>query len=453
MEVNLLIKKTIAYLKECVQIKHNDTQTAMQESATSLIDFIKTKLFAHNPKFIVIYEAYESNPADSDAKSKLELRLEDALEESVELQQELKHLLNDFEASKNMNTELVSKLDSLMDGMSQLQSEHPELQSQLNNIFNQVNLIKKNVGTSDIETPDELDTEKLVTTVSQKTEATKSEALDDNYILVPWDFSDIAECALQHAVNYSEVMGGKIGLLHIVKKEKEIAEAKAKLDKLSDQFRKKYKTVPTSIIREGTIFTTITEVSDELDAKLVIMGTHGIKGMQKWTGSWALKVIANSKPPFIVVQEMPKSNDLRTVLLPVDQRKENKQLINGVKMLNNHYDIKVILCVPAEFQNELIEKKTTTNLVFTRNYFKQNGINHEVVHVQGTKTTYDAIIKYSSTSKPDLILVLTTKDIGFQDYILAADEQKVIANESRIPVMCINPQGGGKYSYSSGTVG
>ena len=39
------------------------------------------------------------------------------------------------------------------------------------------------------------------------------------------------------------------------------------------------------------------------------MGTHGMKGMQKLTGSWALKVIVKSKVPFIVVQDPPADQE------------------------------------------------------------------------------------------------------------------------------------------------
>ena len=61
-------------------------------------------------------------------------------------------------------------------------------------------------------------------------------------------------------------------------------------------------------VLEGTIFTALTEYADDTKADFVIMGTHGIKGVQKLTGSWALKVIAGSNVPFIVVQDEPSSN-------------------------------------------------------------------------------------------------------------------------------------------------
>ena len=124
-------------------------------------------------------------------------------------------------------------------------------------------------------------------------------------ILVPWDFSQVAEYALEHAVNFAKNTDNSIALIHVVKKQKEIETAKNKLQEIVDQTKEKHGIELSLIVREGSIFTAINDAVEETDASLVVMGTHGMKGMQKFTGSWALKVIAGSKAPFVVVQDAP----------------------------------------------------------------------------------------------------------------------------------------------------
>ena len=63
------------------------------------------------------------------------------------------------------------------------------------------------------------------------------------------------------------------------------------------------------------------------------MGTHGIRGLQKLTGSWALKVIVRTKVPFVVVQEFPKSNNYQKVVFPVDYKRESKEKIKWSSFL------------------------------------------------------------------------------------------------------------------------
>ncbi len=65
-------------------------------------------------------------------------------------------------------------------------------------------------------------------------------------IVVPWDFTPVAEHALAHAVKISRMVGNEICLLHIVDagiKPKAQGEKKALLKKVADENGKKYNMV------------------------------------------------------------------------------------------------------------------------------------------------------------------------------------------------------------------
>jgi nucleotide-binding universal stress UspA family protein len=148
-------------------------------------------------------------------------------------------------------------------------------------------------------------------------------------IVVPWDFSPVAGHALAHAVKISRMVSNDICLLHIVDEgasPKELNEKVIKLKRLVDENSVKYGMPISYQISKGSIFTAIAEYANEKDANLVVMGTHGMKGMQKLTGSWALKVIVKSKVPFIVVQEPPTDQErYHNIVFPIDFRNENKE--------------------------------------------------------------------------------------------------------------------------------
>lgn len=260
----------------------------------------------------------------------------------------------------------------------------------------------------------------------------------ENRILVPWDFSQVAEYALEHAVQFITSSSGSVSLLHIVKKEKEIKEAKEKLNTVAKNTESKYNIKPEVIIKEGTIFTEITNVANELDASLLIMGTHGIKGIQKLTGSYALKVIADTKAPFIVVQKPPERDKIQDVVFPVDARKEIKQKLNQAKYLSQFYQVKFHICMPGDISGDT-KKRTIVNLNFIKGYFQQHSVEHEVHTIEGAKNFADATLHFAKKHRPDLLLIMITRNIGFTDYILGAEEQRIIANEEKIPVMCVNP--------------
>jgi nucleotide-binding universal stress UspA family protein len=172
-------------------------------------------------------------------------------------------------------------------------------------------------------------------------------------IVVPWDFSHVADHALAHAAKISRMVNNNVCLLHIVDpaiKPAEEGEKKALLKSVAEENGRKYNMPISTVIAKGSIFTAIAdfvnqkgvEDKDKIVVTLVVMGTHGMKGMQKLTGSWALKVIVKSTVPFIVVQEPPVDQDrYHNIVFPwisgKRQRKRQRWRSSWVNILIRNY--------------------------------------------------------------------------------------------------------------------
>jgi len=259
-------------------------------------------------------------------------------------------------------------------------------------------------------------------------------------IIVPWDFSELSEFAMQHAQKLAKAISADIILVHIVKKESEIEDATKKLEVSTTEQERKYGLKPKFVVREGTIFTAISEVIAENDASFAVMGTHGVKGMQKFTGSWALKVIVDSKAPFIVVQAPPsETGQFDHVIFPVDFKFTEKEKLIWADYLSKISTPKFHVCY-LNSADSGIRKKVQSNAVFAQKYLSERGIDFEVVKLEGKGSLADEAVTYAKEIGASMILISTTKNISFQDYVLGADEQKIIANKEKIPVMCVNPR-------------
>lgn len=259
-------------------------------------------------------------------------------------------------------------------------------------------------------------------------------------VIVPWDFSEVAKYALEHAIRFAKIIDSGITLLHVVKKEKEEGDAKEKLDVIADETFNKYNLKPDMLIKVGNIFKTISDISNELNCRMVIMGTHGIKGMQKYTGSWALKVIEGTDAPFVVIQAPPQHDQFKEIVFPINFRTENREKLRWANYLAKYYRVKLHLCKVDNYSDELLKRKSKSNFIFARNYLMENDIDYEIHTLEGKKGFSDETIDFAKKIQAGLILIMTTKDISFQDYVLGAEEQKIIANTAKIPVMCVNPR-------------
>lgn len=255
-------------------------------------------------------------------------------------------------------------------------------------------------------------------------------------VLVPWDFTEVAKNALLHALKIAKTIDVNITLLHIGKEDdttivrmnESISEC-AKIKNISINW----------IIKDGSIFSTIRETAESMNAVFVVMGTHGIKGMQKLTGSKALKVIAESSVPFIVVQKPPTNSTFSTIVCPIDFTKENKEKLRWADFISRYFNTKLYLFVPYIVDNTLL-KKTKANLTFAKNYLEEHHIKFEIKASQEKGKFSEQTIAFAEEIKADLIMIMTTKHIGFADYMFGADEQQIISNNASIPVMTINPR-------------
>lgn len=272
----------------------------------------------------------------------------------------------------------------------------------------------------------------------------------EKQILVTWDFTEKSEFALEHAIEAAKVFLLPITILHIVKKDSERAIAEQRIKGvLTDKYATLTKK-PNIAVIVGSIFNTISEFATESEAVMVFMGTHGIKGSQKFFGSWALKVIANSKVPFIVVQDKPKPGGYKQIVFPCNYRKENKECINWASLFSKYFQSKFHVFTAKHTDSTFI-KGLESNIIFIKKYFKAKSISFEKVECPGKTDFVKEVVGYAKEINADAIMVMTTKDIGFTDYMLGAHEQYIIANESKIPVICVNPRPpkfGGSFSTS-----
>jgi nucleotide-binding universal stress UspA family protein len=261
-------------------------------------------------------------------------------------------------------------------------------------------------------------------------------------IIVAWDFTHVAEYALAHAVKISRMVGNEICLLHIVDAKinhRDFEAKNAHLRQKAEENSKKFNIPIAFHVSKGSIFRAITDFAHDRDASLVVMGTHGMKGMQKLTGSWALKVIVKSKVPFIVVQDHPADQErYHNIVFPVDFRNENKEKMKMAIFMGKYLDSKIHILKSVSTDKNLL-KKTNVNLNFAIKYFIQNNIEYEI-HDMPKGNLAQQTIDFAQKINADLILIVTTKNITFADYVVGASEQYIIANSSKIPVCCVNPR-------------
>lgn len=271
-------------------------------------------------------------------------------------------------------------------------------------------------------------------------------------ILVPTDFTRVADCAMNHAMKVAERTGAEVYLLHVVGNKDDADEARAKLDlelKRAHQWNEKLQVF--KLVRVGSIYDDIGDAAAEIGAGLIIMGTHGMRGMQFITGSRALRVITGSKIPFIVVQERNiKADGYRDIVVPLDLHKETRQKLTLVAEMAVTFGSKVHLVTPKE-DDEFLHKQLMNHIKFAEHYLAERQVAH-TAHIADSDSSgfVQSVIRYAVQHDADMIAIMNLSQGNIFGVLGVPYEQEVIANEAMIPVMCMNPREtdvGGGWSF------
>ena len=234
-------------------------------------------------------------------------------------------------------------------------------------------------------------------------------------ILVPTDFSAVAVNALDHAITLAQHSEAEVFLLHVVGKQSDVEDARKQLDAIIGNASSKAGSVRLNkLVRVGSIYEDIGDAAAEIDASLIVMGTHGMRGMQFLTGSRALRVITSSPVPFIVVQERSiKANGYDSIVVPLDLHKETRQKLTMVADMAKYFNSKVHLITPRE-NDEFLHKQLVNHIKFANQYLDERGIAHDATIADEDSGDFvKAVVRHAVKLDADLIAIMSNPRLRF----------------------------------------
>ena len=150
-----------------------------------------------------------------------------------------------------------------------------------------------------------------------------------------------------------------------------------------------------------------------------------------------MKVITNSKIPFIVVQDRVVSEGYKNIVFPIDFKAETKSKISVTASMANKLGAKVHIF--ADYEDDKFDKqKIDNNVAYTKKFFSSHGIDYVVEHADGPGDFVKQIIRYSASINADFIAILNLNYRSINAF-LKNSEEALISNEAQIPVLMVNP--------------
>lgn len=268
-----------------------------------------------------------------------------------------------------------------------------------------------------------------------------------NIVLLPTDFTEVIEYAIEHAAGICKQQSYKLTLLHIInkdtksylKKEKLTGSAiHERLEKKAKEISDKYGIEVDFIAQEGSIFSAIGDVAKQIGANMLVLGTHGKVGVQHLVGSYAMKVIESSPAPVIVVQKRGFREGYKNIVLPIDDTMESKQKVKWAIHIARKFKSTVHIYAMSVSDSYRMAK-IKGNMQQIKKFFDQNEIAHTDLFADKGGSFPKQVLAFSQSIDADLLLIMTNPDKLLPNFIVGQWEEQVLFNESLIPIMAINP--------------
>lgn len=281
-----------------------------------------------------------------------------------------------------------------------------------------------------------------------------------NLILVPTDFSDVANNAVDHAAAIAKIYGNEILLVHIVEASflSSIIGGKNNIkggivgqmlqDKLNEQcnaITEKHGVKARGIIKEGRIYKTILEIAEEEELDSIVMGTNGAEGLEQIMGSNSSRVIAQSPVPVVVVKERQVGEGYKDIVFPIDLTVQSKQKTWWAIHLAQKFDSTIHIIAEQE-DDDFLRNKVISNLRSIEEVFDKNNIKHTSKVLDDAnypERFYKDTLQYADEINADLIMVMTQQEKGFSEFLVGSYAQQIVNHHSSTPVMCIVPRNTG----------
>ena len=278
-----------------------------------------------------------------------------------------------------------------------------------------------------------------------------------NKILVPVDFSDQSLIALDQSYNLARHYRAEITLLYVIEsrdniisklfgKEDDVAfkkEIEKKLESLSAEVEKKSGIKANFIVAKGSPYDKIVEVSDQINAIFIIMGTNGASGWkEKFIGSNALRVVKETSCPVITIHGKEHRSGCKHIVLPLDLSKETREKVRKAVELAKMGEGAIIHVVSVMFtKDELVVNKLTIQMEQVKKFIEKAGVEctTEIIKgIRGEESLAELIIDYAKKKKADLIMIMTQQETDVTLRFIGSAAQEIIYN-SDIPVLSIVP--------------
>lgn len=270
-------------------------------------------------------------------------------------------------------------------------------------------------------------------------------------VLIPTDFSDCANHASNIGLELAKKLNSEVSFLHLIntpvdwsklslEKETLYPETKAAIGDAKDALLKLERRAEKLGVEANSLLLFnqgVEEIQNYISKEkysLVVMGTHGEKGMEKLMGSNTQRVLKHSPVPVLSVKQTDRPAPLKKIGIASDFQEDSKEsfldILELIKKIGLEIDV-VYVNTPYTFmESNQIEQAMDA-------FLSQETDVKEKRFVYNAKNEERGIGMYITSENPDMLATITHQHSSLGK-IFSPGVTENIVNHFDLPVLSIN---------------
>lgn len=274
-------------------------------------------------------------------------------------------------------------------------------------------------------------------------------------IIVPVDFSESANNALEVALAMAKRHHAEIHLLHVVQPQLYadptgmhgsmdaiqhilLEDANKNMNRHKAAIQKNNTIVVNTLVETGNVAISVCKYVLNNQKDLVVMGTHGLSGWNEFfLGSNAMATIKECSCPVLTIPPSFKKRTFNSILYPIRNVEGVVEKYDFVKPIIEKNDSSVHL-LGVSHQNDEYEVNVLSNkLKAVRDAILHN--NEYITYEINQSANISAkILEVAHSRSDDIMIINATLDKAWYNFFRGSYTQQIV-NHSKIPVLSVKP--------------
>jgi nucleotide-binding universal stress UspA family protein len=269
-------------------------------------------------------------------------------------------------------------------------------------------------------------------------------------LLVPVDFSPVADNALRYAIDMARVIDASIVLVNIYQVPVTYTDvpvsmlsideirhsSEEKLGKLEHDIRHETSghLAVRTISKMGDTVDVLEELCESIEPFAVVMGSHGLTGFERLImGSTTLTAMRHLKYPVIVVPPGTSFKAIRKIGLACDFKDVDSIPVDYIKMIVREFGAELHV-LNVESKNKHDHDKIMQGASVLKNLL--NDVNPVYDFLQHDHVV-EGINEFADSNNLDVLMVMPRKH-KFLDSLFSKSKSKELVSHAHIPIVSIH---------------